>query len=72
MNSKMSSETDFLFARPSFMSGFARVIDLGGGFDAYNSADSEVEADERAIACDWRVVGGDLATAIHAEQAKAK
>lgn len=67
MNSK-TARTDILFALPSFGSGFARALDLGGGFDAYNTSGSEVEADEKAIAGDWLVVGQDLRAAM--EQVK--
>jgi hypothetical protein len=70
MNSKASARTDFLFALPSFGSGFARALDLDGTFDAYNSSATEEEADERAIASDWLVVGKDLREAL--ERAKAK
>ncbi len=70
MNSKMLSRTDFLFAMPSFSSGLARALDLFGTFDEYNTADSEAEADEHAIASDWFVVGADLRGAL--DQAKMK
>ena len=70
MNSKASDRTDFLFARPSFGSGFARAVDLGGTFDAYNTSASDAEADERAIASDWIIVGKNLGEAL--EQAKTK
>lgn len=52
--------SDFLFAMPSFCSGVARTVDLGGTFDAYNDSPSTEEADRRAIASDWRAVGYDL------------
>jgi hypothetical protein len=52
--------TDFLFARPSFLSGFARVLDLFGLFDSYNDSPSPLSADGRAIYADWRVVGLDI------------
>jgi len=57
-------QTDYLFARPSFGSGAARVLDLYGTFDAYNSSATDAEADERAIANDWLVVGQDLFSAM--------
>ena len=41
--------TDFLFATPSFLSGAARVLDIGGTFDSYNSSESTEEADARAF-----------------------
>jgi len=70
MNSKASARTDFLFARPSFGSGVARALDLGGVFDGYNTSPSEAEADQRAIGSDWLVVGKDLGEVL--EQAKAE
>ena len=70
MNSKASARTDFLFAQPSFGSGVARGLDLYGTFGVYNSSASESEADERAIASDWLVVGKDLSDAM--EQAEGK
>lgn len=55
--------TDFLFAQPSWLSGAARTLDLGGTFDRYNVSPSPEEADARAIANDWMTVGCDLAIA---------
>jgi hypothetical protein len=49
-----------LFATPSFLTGAARLVDIGGVFDKYNSSRSEEEADSRALASDWSVVGDDL------------
>jgi len=52
--------TDFLFTTPSMLSGVARVVDLGGLFDAYNASPSPEIADRRAAAADWQTVRGDL------------
>jgi hypothetical protein len=52
--------TDFLFARPSFIAGMARVLDLFGLFDSYNESRSPQEADARAMYADWRITGQDL------------
>jgi hypothetical protein len=57
-------QTDFLFAQPSFGSGAARSLDLWGTFDDYNRSDNPAEADAKAIAADWRVVGQDIYDAI--------
>jgi hypothetical protein len=57
-------KTGFLYAQPSFASGAARVLDMWGQFDEYNSSESADEADEKAIASDWLVVGQDLVDAI--------
>jgi hypothetical protein len=62
MNSKVKS--DFLFAQPSFASGAARVLDMWGQFDDYNRTETTLEADARAIAADWLIVGQDLSDAI--------
>jgi hypothetical protein len=57
-------KSGFLFADPSFASGAARTLDLWGQFDAYNESESVEEADERAIAADWILVGEDIQAAI--------
>jgi len=62
MGNKVKS--DFLFAQPSFASGAARVFDFFGQFDEYNRSDTPEEADAKAIASDWIVVGQDIADAI--------
>ncbi|MCL2659596.1 MAG: hypothetical protein FWD64_03640 [Acidobacteriaceae bacterium] len=62
MNEKV--KTDFLFAQPSFASGAARVLDLWGAFDEYNQSKTSREADTKAIASDWIVVGQDIRDAI--------
>ena len=57
-------KTDFLFAQPSLSSGAARVFDLFGQFDEYNRSDSPAEADAKALASDWILVGQDFCEAI--------
>lgn len=54
----------FLFARPSFLEGVARALDLGGTLQEYNSARSPEVADALALEADWRVVGADLLRAM--------
>jgi hypothetical protein len=58
--------TDFLFARPSFASGMARLVDFGCSFDQYNISRTPVEADVRASVSDWLSVGDDIKAAIDA------
>ncbi len=53
-----------LFAQPSFLSGTARLVDLGGVFDKYNKSQTEQQADSRALASDWSSVGNDLYAAV--------
>lgn len=55
--------TDFLFARPSFLSGIARVLDIFGIFDSYNQSRNGQEADAIAIRSDWAMVGQDITDA---------
>jgi hypothetical protein len=62
MSNKIKS--GFLYADPSFLSGFARTLDVYGLYDAYNASNSPREADTRALAADWIVVGQDLQEAI--------
>jgi len=53
-----------LFSRPSFLSGAARLVDLGGVFDKYNRTQTEEQADGRALASDWLSIGQDLQIAL--------
>jgi hypothetical protein len=68
MGNKVKS--DFLFAQPSFASGAARVSDLFGQFDEYNISETSAEADAKAIAADWIVVGQDLTDAIEQNESE--
>lgn len=61
MNRKVQS--DFLFAQPGSLSGVARAMDLWGQFDDYNRSETPEEADAKAIAADWLVVGQDISDA---------
>ena len=57
-------QTDFLFAKPSAVSGVARLVDLTGLFDDYNRSQDSGEADVKALLSDWYIVGQDLKYAI--------
>lgn len=65
-------KSDFLFAQPSFASGVARVLDLWGQFDDYNRSDTSVDADAKAIAADWLLVGQDILDSIEYHESEAK
>jgi hypothetical protein len=56
--------TDFLYARPSFLEGMARVMDIGGTLNFYNDSESTVEADAKALMADWYAIGDDLKRAV--------
>ena len=60
----MSRFTTVLFARPSFMSGIARTMDVGGYFDGYVVSATPSEADTRALAADFMAVAEDFAEAV--------
>lgn len=57
-------DTFFLFSRPSFIEGIARILDLGVTLNEYNYSESEEEADARALASDWKAIGNDIKVAI--------
>ena len=57
-------QSDFLFAQPSFISGVASVADFWGQLTEYNASASGAEADSKALAADWFVVGQDIADAL--------
>ncbi len=56
--------SDFLFARPSFIEGLARIVDFGGTLNEYNRSKTAEEADKRALKSDFEVIGRDLREAI--------
>jgi len=53
-------QTDFLVAKPSFLSGIARALDIGATLPSYNLSKTPSEADSRALKSDWDNVGKDL------------
>lgn len=62
--------SDFLFAMPTFLRGVASVVDLAGTAEdgSYNVSRTPKQADVRAIASDWLMVGRDLDSAIRANK----
>jgi hypothetical protein len=57
--------TDFLFARPSFWEGAARILDFGDTLREYNDSPTPEIADEVALTMDWNAVGNDLFTSLN-------
>ena len=57
----MGEYSDFLFARPSFLEGVARILDLGTTLNEYNKS---IDADATALTMDMYAVGDDLREAI--------
>jgi hypothetical protein len=58
--------SDFLFARPSFITGIARLFDFAGTLNSYNISPSEQIADARALHQDWKAIGDDMRAALAA------
>ena len=63
----MSTLSTFLFARPSFLEGLARALDIGATLDLYNASVTSKQADSLALRADWRAVGQDIRDAELAE-----
>lgn len=60
----MGQYSFFLFARPSFSEGTARILDFGDTLTEYNRSKTPEEADFNALFSDWCAVGDDLRTAM--------
>jgi hypothetical protein len=57
-------KSDFLLASPSAIGGVARLVDWYNLYDAYNISTTPAEADGKAMASDWYIVGQDISDAI--------
>lgn len=55
--------SDYLFARPSFIEGVARNVDLFASLNDYNYSSSSEEADRRAQFEDIKALMNDMAVA---------
>lgn len=60
----MNNYSDFLFAKPSFIEGVSRVLDIGSTLTEYNTSLNGVQADIRAMSADWKAVGEDMKKAV--------
>ena len=49
-----------LYAKPSFIEGVARLMDLCGVLNVYNTSKTSQEADYRAMLADWESLGQDF------------
>ena len=54
----------FLFATPSALEGFGRLVDFAGTLNEYNTSPDEETADTLAMMADWRATGEDLRAAM--------
>ena len=53
-------KTDFLTATSTLVTGMGSVLNIGGNYYSHNESASSEEADQIAIAKDWRMVGQDI------------
>ncbi len=60
----MTNYSMLLFARPSFLEGMARIVDVGGTLNEYNTSLTPEQADYIALSSDWWAVGDALRGAI--------
>ncbi len=58
------NKSTFLFTRPSYFSGVARIFDLFGRLNEYNLSPSEEEADSLALFKDAQAVQNDMINAM--------
>ena len=61
----MNGNVTTLYAKPNFIRGAARVLDMGSTFDVYNESQSDDEADVNALRSDWEAVGTALSKAMN-------
>ena len=52
--------SDFLFARPSFTEGMARIFDFGNTLFEYNRSPTPQAADYNALLADYMQIGLDF------------
>jgi hypothetical protein len=62
------SVTDFLTARSSALTGMGTLLNLAGSYYLYNVSPTPTDADARALASDWRMVGQDIRHALNQEK----
>jgi hypothetical protein len=54
----------FLFAKPDWYEGVARLVDFANAMTEYNTTATPGGADTRALAQDWLAVGDELRQAL--------
>jgi hypothetical protein len=55
----------FLFTTPSFWGGAGSVMNVAGNYYEFNDSPTGQEADQKALACDWGMVGQDVSYAVN-------
>lgn len=57
-------KTTFLLPKNSFLIGMGSILNIFGVYFTYNYSKTEQEADNKAITCDWNMVGMDFKNAL--------
>lgn len=65
-------QSDYLFARPSFVEGFGRIVDMSSSLNTYNYSRDGGQADARAIYEDWKALGHDVRMALEQLRSETK
>lgn len=63
---KNKTKSTYLLPSNSFLVGFGSILNIFGIYFSYNYSKTEKEADYKAIACDWKMVGNDIRNALKA------
>jgi len=62
------SVTDFLTPRSSALTGMGTLLNLAGSYYFYNISPTPAQADARALASDWEMVGQDIHHVLNQEK----
>jgi len=62
------SVTDFLTPRSSALTGMGTLLNLAGSYYFYNVSPTPTQADARALASDWNMVGQDIRHVLNQEK----
>ncbi|MRI63687.1 hypothetical protein EDM00_06750 [Ornithobacterium rhinotracheale] len=53
-------KTTFLLPKKNFLVGMGSIINIFGSYFSYNYSKTPNEVDQKAISCDWKMVGLDF------------
>jgi hypothetical protein len=57
---KSLKRTDFLLPKNDFFVGLGTIMNISGNYFKYNTSETAEEADKKALASDWFMVGQDI------------
>ena len=65
MSKMFLNYSTYLVSKSSALIGIGHIFDFSGSYQEYNTSDTDVEADAKAIFLDWLAVGDDLKYALN-------